>query len=86
MEKRKYELIRPEDLLDLLPNKDTHYIFSTDFQIPIENVTEEENRIAQKYLSLFAIDLENTDQLIFSLQAVELYNLFICVNRDSLKR
>lgn len=64
------------------PNEDTHYIFSTDFQIPIENVTEEENRITQKYLSLFAIDLENTDQLIITLQAVELYNLFICISRE----
>jgi len=82
MEKRKYELIRPEDLLDLHPNEDTHYIFSTDFQVPIENVTEEENRIAQKYLSLFAINLENTDQLIFSLQAVEVYNLFVCISRE----
>jgi hypothetical protein len=68
-------------LVDLQPDKDTHYIFSDDFPKPIENVNEEEHRIGEKYLSLLGFTLEDNDELVFSLHARELYSLFISICR-----
>ncbi len=86
MEKRIYELISPKELVELKPDKDIYYVFSDDFLLPIENVTAEENRIGQKYLSLLGIDHKNTDELTLSFHAIELYNLFISISREKLEK
>ena len=84
MEKVIYELIRPADLAGLKPEKDTHYVFGDDFLIPMKNVKEDEKRIAEKYLTLMGVNTLDSDEIIISIHPMELFNLFVSVQRDSL--
>jgi hypothetical protein len=82
MEKVIYELIRPADLAGLKPEKDAHYVFGDDFLLPLENVTENEKRSAEKYLTLLGINFDNSSEIIFSIYPNELYNLFVSVQLE----
>jgi hypothetical protein len=77
MKKTKFEIIRPLDSININPEKDTYYILHDNFISSAENVTEEENKIAMKYLSLIHTSLEDNDEIVFSLQSINIYNLVI---------
>lgn len=85
MQKSTYEIVRPEDVLDLKPSDDTRYVLNDDFLKPMEGVTETENTIATKYLRLMDLSLTDDAETLITLYPQELHSLLVFLQRESLK-
>jgi len=66
----------------LLEERDTHYIFSDDYFKEVDGITEKEDEVAQKLMSIIGTDKE--DQIRLIIQPYQLYYFLIRVQRDIL--
>jgi hypothetical protein len=85
MAKRIYEIVRHEDIIDLVPQADTAYVLSDDFLKASEDASQIEDRIAKKYLALMDLNLEEAEETLVTLYPQEMYHLLVFLQRETLK-
>ncbi len=68
----------------LLAERDTHYIFSDDFSKEVDGITEKEEEISQKLMSIIGSDKDDEDEIMLVLQPNHLFNFLIRVQRQVL--
>ena len=83
MEKRNYEIVRHEDIIDLVPQADTAYVLADDFLNPSEDASEIEDCIAKKYLALMDLNLEEAEETLVTMYPQEMYHLLVYIQRES---
>lgn len=82
MKKSTFEFISPMESINMIPEKDTYYIFHDDYFLPVEKATSIEKRIAEKYLTFLNTSLDDQDEIVFVLQSIDLYNFLIHLQRE----
>lgn len=61
--------------------KDTLYIFSNDFFTEAVGITEKENEVATKFLSIIGTTKDDNEEIMLVLQPQQLYNSLVNIQR-----
>ena len=61
--------------------KDTLYIFSNDFFAEANEITEREDEVAQKFLSIIGTSKDDQEEIMLVLQPRQLYNSLVNIQR-----
>jgi hypothetical protein len=62
--------------------KDTLYIFSDDFFAKANEITEKENEVAQKFLSIIGTNKDDEKEIMLVLQPQQLYHFLVRIQRQ----
>lgn len=65
----------------LRTEKDTLYIFSNDFFKEASIITEKENEVAQKFLSVIGTTKDDDEEIMLVLQPNQLYHFLVNIQR-----
>ena len=69
-----------EDKIEINKN-DTFYVFSEEFVKSINDITEEENKLALKLLSFLNISLEDDEDILITGNSNDLYKILVSFQR-----
>jgi uncharacterized coiled-coil DUF342 family protein len=66
----------------LKKERDTHYIFSDDFFKEVDGITEKEDEVAQKLMSIIGSDKDDQDEIILCVETKQIYHFSIWIQRQ----